>query len=180
VIGAIFGDYAGMRTVRYLAVWVCLCLGGCHRGSDEAGAAKPVTTHKLAAPVKKGPTVQEQTAGLVEAASPGKSDAPIELKFDLQHRPTLGKALEIGIAIIPQISARVADVQASGSEGLSVATASADMEISPVEAMQVYRRVISVTPSAEGLMLLGVKVTLKHDEVEDYRVFSIPLIVSPK
>jgi len=169
-----------MRTSPYFALWVCLSLIGCHRDAGQEGSVKPVTTHKVAAPVKKGPSVEEQTVGLVEAASPGKSDAPIELKFDLQHRPTLGKTLEIGIAIIPQISARLAAVQASGSEGLSVATGSADMEISPVDAMQVYRRVISVTPGAEGLMLLGVKVTLKHDEVEDYRVFSIPLIVSAK
>jgi hypothetical protein len=35
---------------------------------------------------------------------------------------------------------------------------------------------VNVTPAAEGVLLLGVTVSLKHDELTDLKSFSIPLI----
>ena len=49
-------------------------------------------------------------------------------------------------------------------------------EIPAEEAGEVYRETVNVTPNAEGVVLLGVTVVLKHDELVDQRVFSIPII----
>jgi hypothetical protein len=35
---------------------------------------------------------------------------------------------------------------------------------------------VSVTPNAEGVLLVGVTVSLKHDEITDSKAFSIPII----
>ena len=50
-------------------------------------------------------------------------------------------------------------------------------DLPAVEAGQVYRQTVKVTPSAEGVLLLNLTVSLKHDEMTDQRAFSIPLIV---
>jgi hypothetical protein len=41
----------------------------------------------------------------------------------------------------------------------------------------VYRQSIQVTPTADGVLLLSLAISLKHDELTESRVFSIPLIV---
>ena len=43
-----------------------------------------------------------------------------------------------------------------------------------VEAGEVYRQTIKVTPTAEGVVLLGVTVSLKHDEMIDHGCFRFP------
>jgi hypothetical protein len=46
-----------------------------------------------------------------------------------------------------------------------------------VEVGGVYRQVVKVSPAAAGVLLLNLTVSLKHDEMTESRVFSIPLIV---
>jgi hypothetical protein len=48
-----------------------------------------------------------------------------------------------------------------------------------VEPAQVYRHRIKVTPAAEGVYLVTLSVNLKHDQMADSRVFSVPIIVAP-
>ena len=57
---------------------------------------------------------------MVEAAAQGKSQLPVELKFELDQRPTVGQPLSIDIAVVPQIDANGAAIQVSGGDGLSV------------------------------------------------------------
>jgi hypothetical protein len=57
-----------------------------------------------------------------------------------------------------------------------VAPGAKQFDIAPEEAGEVYKHTVNVTPNAEGVVLLGVTVLLKHDEVVDQRVFSIPII----
>ena len=58
--------------------------------------------------------------------------------------------------------------------GSTVAVDSLDLT---VEAGQVYRQSVKVTPTADGVLLLNLTVSLKHDEINESRAFSIPLIV---
>jgi hypothetical protein len=46
-----------------------------------------------------------------------------------------------------------------------------------VQAGQVYRQSVQVTPTADGVLLLTLMVSLKHDDLAESRAFSIPLIV---
>jgi hypothetical protein len=149
----------------------------CHK--DTGTPPPPPPKPHVSAPVvaKKGPSAAELTAGMVEAASQGKSQLPVQLKFDLKQRPTPGQALDIDIALIPQIDGGAADIQVTGGDGLSVAPGMNQIGFPAVEAGQVYRQSVKVTPISDGVLLLGLTISLKHDEMTESRGFSIPLIV---
>jgi len=149
----------------------------CHKdtGTPPPPPPKPHVSTPVVA--KKGPSAAELTAGMVEAASQGKSQLPVQLKFDLKQRPTPGQALDIDIALIPQIDGGAADIQVTGGDGLSVAPGTNQIGFPAVEAGQVYRQSVKVTPISDGVLLLGLTISLKHDEMTESRGFSIPLIV---
>jgi hypothetical protein len=114
---------------------------------------------------------------MVLAASLGDSQFPVDLKFDLKQRPVVGQPLDVDIAVMPQINASPAGIQVVGGDGLSVAPGMTQIALPAVEAGQVYRQSLKVTPSVEGVLMLGLSVSLQHDETTESRVFSIPLIV---
>jgi hypothetical protein len=178
VIGGVFGDHSWMKTARVLMLCTLAAASGCHKDSGTPPQPTP-TPHVSSVPViaKKGPSAAQLTTGMVEAASQGKSQLPVELKFDLKQRPTLGQALDIDIALIPQIDAGGAGIQTTGGDGLTVAPGANQFDLPAVEAGQVYRQSVKVTPTADGVLLLGLTIWLKHDEVTESRAFSIPLIV---
>ncbi|HWX30506.1 MAG TPA: hypothetical protein VNZ53_24070 [Steroidobacteraceae bacterium] len=166
-----------MNTARVLMLCTVAALGACHKDSGAPPPPTPAPHIAVPAAVKKGPGAAELTAGMVEAASQGKSQLPIQLKFDLKQRPALGRALDIDIAVMPQIDASPANVQVSGGDGLNVAPGTGQIDWPAIEAGQVYRHSVQVTPTVDGLLLLSLTVSLKHDETTESRVFSIPLIV---
>ena len=114
-----------VRTIAARALLLCAvaAVSGCNRNSDSTPAANDVTHVKPRTPaaVKPGATAAEQTAGMVQASSQGKSKTPVELKFDLAQRPKVGQPLEINLALISQISASPATIQVSGADDVSVA-----------------------------------------------------------
>jgi len=157
---------------------VCSCasLTACN---GDSGAPTPVaaTPHiRPHLPAKKGPTAAELTAGMVEAVPQGKSQLGVALKFDLRQKPTVGQPLDVDIAVMPQIDAAAAQVQITGGEGLTVAQGADQIELPNVQANEVYRESFKVTPGADGVLLLGLTVSLKHDDMTESRVFSIPII----
>jgi hypothetical protein len=171
------GDTMGMRSVRVLLLCAVAVLSACNKDAGTPASPAPAPA-KLKAPVvvKKGPTAAEQTAGMVEAVGQGKSQLPIDLKFDVSQKPKVGQSLEINLALIAQISASPATIQVNAADGFSVAPGAGQFDIPSVEPGEVYRQTVNVTPTAEGVLLVGVTVLLKHDEMTDQRAFSIPII----
>ena len=165
-----------MKLPRNLLICAVAAVGACH--GDSGTPPSPPTPHASApAVVKKGPSAEQLTAGMVEAASQGKSSGLAKLKFELQQRPKLGQTLDINIAIMPQIDASAADIQIAGGDGLTVPPGTNQIALPAVVAGQVYRQSVQVTPAAEGVLLLNLTLLLKHDELTDAQPFSIPLIV---
>jgi hypothetical protein len=184
VNGREFGNDKTMvgEKIRLGSALLLLCtvaaLSACNRNSDSAPAAAQPAAPKPKAPaaVKLGPTAAEQTAGMVQAASQGKSLVPVELKFDFSQRPKVGQPMDINLALIAQIPASPATMQVSSEDDVTVAPGAKQYDIPSEEAGEVYLHTVNVTPNAEGVLLVGVTVVLKHDEVTDQRVFSIPII----
>ena len=115
--------------------------------------------------------------GMVQAAGLGKSTVPVELKFDIAAAAERwGSQLTVNLALIAQIDASPATIQVTGADDVSVAPGANQFDIPSEAAGEVYRETVNVTPNAEGVVLLGVTVSLKHDEIVDQRVFSIPII----
>ena len=158
-------------------LFMLAALAACHRDAGSPATSSAVAQVSAPVAAKRGPTPAELTAGMVQAAIQGKSQLPVELKFALAQRPVQGKALEIAIALLPQIAASAATVQLTGTEGMEVPPGADQFAIPSVEPGQIYRHSIQVTPTTSGVLLLGVTVSLKHEEITESRVFSIPLIV---
>jgi hypothetical protein len=186
VIPAVFGDHTLMvgdttrtRNVRILALCAVMALSACQKDSGTTAAANPMPQVKVKAPapVKKGPSAAELTVGMVEAAAQGRTQGPVDLKFELVQRPKVGQPLEVNLALLPQIDADPATIEVVGADGLAYAPGSDQFEIPMVVAGEVYRHTLKFTPAADGLLLLGVTILLKHDEITDSRAFSIPIIV---
>ncbi|HEY6622026.1 MAG TPA: hypothetical protein VIY68_20985 [Steroidobacteraceae bacterium] len=167
-----------MKGAEVLLLCAAAAMAACHKDGESAPAANAVSHIKPKAAVapKPGGTAAEQTAGMVQAASQGKSTVPVELKFDIAQRPKVGQPLAISLALIAQIPASPATIQITGADDVSVAPGANQFDIPSEEAGEVYRETVNVTPNAEGVLLLGVTVSLKHDEILDQRVFSIPII----
>jgi hypothetical protein len=165
-----------MKTARVLTLCFVAAASACHgdSGTSSPPTAKPHVSVPL--PVKKGPSAGELTAGMVEAASQGKSQLPVDLKFDLQQRPALGQPLDVNIAVVPQIDAGAAQIQIAG-DGFTLAPGTNPIDLPTVAAGEVYRQTVKVTPTAAGVLLLGLTISLKHDEMTESRSFSIPVIV---
>jgi hypothetical protein len=153
-------------------------MAACNRDSGSAPAANAVPHVKPKAPVasRPGATAAEQTAGMVQAPAQGKSTVPVELKFDLAQRPKVGQPLEVNLALIPQIEASPATILVSGADDVAVAAGANQFDIPSTQPGEVYRETVNVTPNAEGVVVIGVTVSLKHDDVVDQKVFAIPII----
>jgi hypothetical protein len=164
--------------LRILTLCALASLAACHRNSGTAPVAKSAAHVKAPAAPPPGQTAQEQTAAMVEAATVGKSQLPVSLKFDVLQRPVQGQPLEIAIALLPQIPAHPATIEVTGSEALSIGAGQNQIEFAEVEPEQVYRHSIKLTPTAEGVFLLTLNVSLKHDQMADSRAFSVPIIVA--
>ena len=164
---------------RALALCALAAMAAC--GDGGSPGANTASNVRAAAAVKSGPSPQEQTAGMVQAASLGKSGVPVEIKFDLLARPMLGQMLDIDIAVLPQIPASAATIQLTSIDGLDLAAGGVnEFAFLAVEPDQVYHHKVSVKPTAEGVLFLGLTVTLTHDELVESRTFSIPIIVESK
>ena len=163
--------------LRVIILFAIAGLAACHRhpGNAPAAPAKPQAGVQAVAQ-NQGSNPQESTAGMVEAVTQGKaSQAPIELKFDLLERPVQGQPFEVAIALLPQMAARSVTVAVTGSDGLKIDPG--DFEFPAIEAAQVYRHSIKVTPTTEGFYLLTLSVSLLHDQTSDSHVFSVPILV---
>jgi hypothetical protein len=99
------------------------------------------------------------------------------LKFDLVQKPTVGRPLDINLAVVPQIDASAAQIQVVGGDGITVPAGTNQIDMPALEAGQVYRQSIKVNPNAEGVLLLNLTLALKHDEITESQAFSLPLIV---
>ena len=162
----------------FAALVALALLSACHRDSEQAPQATAAPKARAPVAAQHGPSSGELTTGMVEAVSQGKSQAEVALKFDLLQRPTVGQPLEIAIALLPQMHASPVTIAVTGGSGLQVAPGDDQIEIPSVEPTQVYRHSIKVTPTEEGVLFVSLNVSLKHDEVSDSRVFSVPIIVA--
>jgi hypothetical protein len=170
------------KSAAAAALCIAALLGAaCQKDSNPAApASNPVPTPKKAPPtVKKGPSAEELTAGMVQAAPQGKSALALDMKFELASRPKLGQPLEVNVALVPQLSGGPASLQITSSTGFAAPDTSA-FEIADMEPGEVYRHTLKLTPSSEGLQVVNVTISVKHEDVNDTKVFSIPVIVDVK
>jgi len=157
-----------------------LCLCAC--GADSPGGKTPgsnlhaVSSHNPKAD-REGPTREQQTAGMVSAASPAHSADIADLKFNIAARPEPGQPVSIDLAWLPLTETPVASLDLSGSDGLTL-PANRTVSFSDVGRAHVYRASVSVTPASEGIYFLNVLVSFRNADFTDTRPFTLPIIVA--
>ena len=163
--------------VRTILVLCSVLLAACNRDAANALIGKVSTAPKTPQIAKRGPNAEQQTAGMTLAVGIGKAALPLQLKFELANRPQAGQALDINLALLPQIPADAAIIQVSPSDGVEVPNAMSQLSVSALDEGGVYRETLSVTPTKDGILLVGVNLTLKHDDIEETKGYSVPIIV---
>src|SRR5258707_7218705 len=158
VISGIFGNDTGMagdKTMtgaQVLLLCAMLAVAACNRDSGSTAAPNPVPHIKPKADAPPRPaTAAEQTAGMVEAASQGKSLVPVELKFDIAQRPKVGQTLDIDLSLIAQIPASLATIQVSGADDVSVAPGAKQFDIASEEAGRREKNTSNICPNAPSM-----------------------------
>jgi hypothetical protein len=162
---------------RILLLCALAVLCGCQKDPDTTTTLTPQFKAKTTPAVKKGPTAAELTAGMVEAASQGKAQAAVDLKFELVQKPKVGQPLEINLALLPLVDAKSATIQIAAANGFTLADGAGQFETPVIAAGEVYRHTVNVLPTTDGVFLIAVTLLLKNDEGTDSRAFSIPVIV---
>lgn len=167
-----------MKAMTAAVLVLTVPLGACQRQSSNTPQvpAAPTRTAPVAA---RQATATEQLTGMVEAASQGKSQVPVMLKFDLLERPVVGQPVTLALAVLPQVPAGPVAVDVAGARGIDMVAGDQHFEFPTVDGQQAYLHRITVTPTIDGVQVLNLTVSLKHDEVTDTRSFAIPLIVAP-
>ena len=165
--------------LRVIILFAIAGTAACHRdaGNAPVAAVQRKAGAQAGASNQRGQNPQELTAGMVEAVAQGKAQGSVDLKFDLLQRPVQGQPLEIAVALLPQSAAESATVAVSGSDGLKIEAAEQQFSFPGIEAAQVYRHSIKVTPTGEGFYLLTLSVSLQYQQATDSRVFSVPILV---
>ena len=171
---------AGARDTKIsatLGTALMLVLGACGQEGAPAPAtpAPPVPAKTVVQP-KKGPSVDELTSGMVQATPLGRSAVQLDVKFDLGDKPVKGRPFELNIALIPLDAANQTTVTVSGSQGFEGLDAR-QFEFDHMDVGEVYRHTLKMTPSSEGVQLVGLSVTLSQNDVTETKEFSIPVIV---
>jgi hypothetical protein len=158
---------------------VCLAVlaAACGGNSTPSSATPSSSAAKAPSAAKKRAATDDQMGAMVGAVGLGKSTLPVLVKFELKSRPKANEALPIDIAVTPQIAADSLVVQVMPSDGLNTSAVGPDLAVGPVDAGGVYRQSFSVTPGQTGILLLGLNVSLKHDEITESRVFSVPVFI---
>ena len=153
-------------------------LSACHKDPAANEPKQAAGQTHAAAPVvaRKGPTAAELTAGMVEAAVQGKSQAPVALKFELLQHPKVGQAVDINLALISHADAGPVIIKVSSADAVTIDPDSNEFDIPQIAAGEVFKSKLTVTPTGEGVMLIGVTVSVKHEELTDLKAFFIPII----
>jgi len=165
----------GVRTI--LVLCSVLLAAACNRDGGNSLLGKPAAAPKAPVTSKKGPTADQQTAGMTVAVGIGKAALPLQLKFELADRPKAGQPLEINLALLPQIPAESALIQVTPSDGLEVSKTQGEVALPALDEGGVYRQTVQVTPTKDGVLVVGLNLTLKHDDIEESKGYSVPIIV---
>jgi len=164
-----------MNRAAIAALCCCVGLAGCSQDAKPPPTSS--TTPRIKAPVRKGPSAEEQTAGMAAAPTLGKPPVAAELKFELAERPQIGQILEINLALVPKTDGGPASVQIGPSAAFDVEQGDPAFEVPEVAAGEVYRHTLHLIPRKDGVLLVDLNVAFKHDEVNDSQAFTVPVIV---
>ena len=165
-----------MRRLRSLALAAGLTLlAACHRGPQAASASRAAPSAPRAAAPRR--SAANDTAGLVEAPSIGKSPLALQLEFAPETRPVAGAPLAIDLALIPSSPVATGTLTVAVDPAFAVAAADRAHTLPALGAGSVYRTRVAVIPAAPGVQTLELDLTLTDAAGTTQGRYALPLIV---
>ena len=163
-----------MSHSKHFILAALIAIAGCSSDPEseaqQAAAPAPETAQQTA------PVEDDPVAKMARAVTGGKPGASVDLRYEMQSRPEVGKPTEVEIALIPNAGVESMDAKISGMDGVSV---SGDLEVtfSPVEQGKPYTHTFTMLPERAGVYYLTVSVSSQIGGASMGRTFSIPLVV---
>lgn len=156
-----------------------LVIIGCGSDTDTsapppAGADEP---REQATATATQPAKPDPTAGMASAVGTGKPGAPVNLKYDLLSRPVVGQPVEVELAIVPTAPIALLKTSVTGMEGLSLGGTESITDVENPSFDEPTRFRFTVTPNENGMFYVTVMLSVTSTGAEQFRSFSIPLVV---
>lgn len=164
-----------MSHSKFIILAALVAIAGCSSDpqpeSQQAAASKPAQAPQAAAPAADDPM-----ARMARAVGSGKPGAAVDLRYEMQSKPEVGKPTEVQIALIPNAGVEAMSATISGMDGVTV---TGDLEVSfeSVEQGKPYTHTFTMLPDRAGVYYLTVSVSSQIGGGNLGRTFSIPLVV---
>lgn len=162
-----------------LSALTFLLLGAC--GSDDANtqAAQPPRPAPAAAPKPvpaAKPATADPTEKMAHAVGNGKPGAAVDIRYEFQSKPEVGKPTQIEVAFIPNAGTDALSATFTGMDGITVA-GQLSAHFDKLEQGKPYKHTISLLPEAAGVYYITVSVETQISGASLGRTFSIPFVV---
>jgi hypothetical protein len=149
-------------------------------GSEDASPQAAAQTAKPAEPAPKRvaakPAVVDPTEKMAHAVGNGKPGAAVEIRYEFQSKPEVGKPTQIEIAFIPNAGTDALNATFTGMDGITVA-GQLSAHFDKLEQGKPYKHSISLLPEAAGVYYITVSVETQISGSSLSRTFSIPFVV---
>lgn len=150
-----------------------IAIAGC---SSEPEPEAQQAAAPAPAPQSAAHAADDPVAKMAKAVGGGKPGAAVDLRYEMQAKPEVGKPTEVQIALVPNAGVESLTATISGMDGVTV---SGDLEVtfSPVEQGKPYTHTFTMLPDRAGVYYLTVSVSSQIGGASMGRTFSIPLVV---
>jgi hypothetical protein len=155
--------------LRFTCMLTVALLAACGGDAPQTTAVQPTV------PVKRAATPEDPTAKMARAVTLGKSNVPVELKYEILSKPLVGMPVDLELAVIATQVADSITIAYTGTTGLTLSTDSAPT-VDRVKAGHVEKLKLTVQAAAEAVHYVTVTVTLYVAGTTETRMFAVPLI----
>lgn len=167
----------GAATRVFAVVALVAVLAACGRGEEEQTAA--TDTPAAAGAPAGGATVPAESPDdkrMANAVVTGKTTAPVDLKYDVLAKPSVGQPFEVELAFSPRLPADALEVEVTGIPGLTVVSGGAT-RFEGVRAGDRHVAKVLVQADAPGIYYANVVAKMITQVQTEARTFSVPVVV---
>jgi hypothetical protein len=158
---------------RYIVVLGILSVGlaGCGSEAEPEVQAPSAQAAQAAKAAQANPTSR-----MARAVGAGKPGAALDIKYEFQSKPEVGKPVQLDIALIPNAGVNSLDVTITGMEGVSL-TGPLTQSFTEVKVGEPYKHQLLVLPEHAGVFYVTVSATTHIGSATMGKTFSIPFVV---
>ncbi len=161
----------GRTAIALLALSGVALLSACGAGSgtEDASTAAPVSAKRSAA-------ADDASVRMARAVGNGKPGAAVDIRYEMQGKPTVGVPTELEIVFVPSAGVDALNAKIGGMDGVTLAGELMAV-FAKVEPGKPYKHTVSLLPDRSGVFYVTVTATTQIRDQSLARTFSIPFVV---